>query len=1141
MPLQELSQDAAPGPAEKTFHDQPGGPESWVPQELAAALDAVYAPVWVLDLGGRCVFINQAATRMTGYSQEESIGQYVHCRIHKCHTGGLLCPESECSLQPCLQTGTGAHVKDEVCWRRDGSSFAADYSIQPLTIAGHLKGAVVTMADITERKRAVEKSLLDEEWFTVTTNAAGVGVCYREAGHTVASEQQFHLYGLEAHREWLKREEWLGLVHPDDRERVAEEQERATRQERPHQIEFRVIWPDGSVHWLFSEGRVLLDDDGNPVRRVEITVDITERRQAEGAFREFFTMSPSPLAIWGFDGRIRLRNPAWERILGFSQEEALDRTVMDYVHPQDRAAAAAAFEKVIRTGREMGLECRCECKDGSYRWLMVNGSASKEARVIYGTAQDITDRKRAEEALRKSEEWLKSAQAAAGVGVWDWDGESRETRVSDSQSRLYGLDPAQPFPSGDEFLKLIHPDDRERLTRELQLAHAGEAPYQSQFRVMWPDGSVHWLSGSGHVFFSDAGKPSRFIGANVDITDRVRAEKAFEEFFNLCPSTLAVVGFDGIIKRANPALLAIAGYTLEELRQKPFLEFIHPDDRALVAATVAELAARGKSPSVEMRGLAKDGSFRWLLAEMAPAKEENSIYISAIDIHARKLADEALEESERRFKLIAETIEEFFWIADDDLTEIIYASPAYEQVWGRSLASLYADPRSFLEAVHPDDRERTAEYIWSHVSQREPMDHEYRIVRRDGSVRWIWSHAFRAPSTEGRGGRYVGIAQDITGRKQTEETLREIQQRVRLIAETIDEVFWMSDVSIGRILYISSAYQRIWGRPCEELYADPKAFLSAVHPDDRARVVATLEIQKQGLPFDHEYRIRRADGSIAWIWDRGFPIPKDDGTVQFYTGVAQDISGRKGMEEALRLHAEKLAQSNAELERFAYVASHDLQEPLRMVASFTKLLSDRYTGKLDETADRYIHFAVDGAKRMQQLIADLLAYSRVDNKDLDLRATECEIVVLGAVENLQAAINESGASLEWDPLPTLVADPRQLAQLFQNLLGNAIKFRGESAPRVRISAADEGRNWRFSVRDNGIGIDPRQADRIFQVFQRLHGREEYPGSGIGLAICKKVVERHGGRIWVESEPGAGSDFRFTLPKRAPDGGADESS
>lgn len=227
--------------------------------------------------------------------------------------------------------------------------------------------------------------------------------------------------------------------------------------------------------------------------------------------------------------------------------------------------------------------------------------------------------------------------------------------------------------------------------------------------------------------------------------------------------------------------------------------------------------------------------------------------------------------------------------------------------------------------------------------------------------------------------------------------------------------------------------------------------------------------------------------------------------------------------------AENLARSNTELEQFAYVASHDLQEPLRMVVSYMKLLERRYKGTLDEDADVFIHFAVDGALRMQHLINDLLAYSHVSSHGGELTTRDVSTVMEQVIANLQPAIQESGAIISADPLPTVMADGSQLVQLFQNLIGNALKFRGAAAPCIHISAKREGDRWRFAVADNGIGIEPQYAERIFIIFQRLHNREEYPGTGIGLAICKKIVERHGGRIWLESQPDHGTTFYFTLP------------
>jgi light-regulated signal transduction histidine kinase (bacteriophytochrome) len=247
------------------------------------------------------------------------------------------------------------------------------------------------------------------------------------------------------------------------------------------------------------------------------------------------------------------------------------------------------------------------------------------------------------------------------------------------------------------------------------------------------------------------------------------------------------------------------------------------------------------------------------------------------------------------------------------------------------------------------------------------------------------------------------------------------------------------------------------------------------------------------------------------------------------TAAIRDIGARKAAAAALLRKIEELARSNEELGQFAYIASHDLQEPLRMVASFTQLLSRRYAGRLDSDADEFIGFAVDGASRMQRLIDDLLAYSRVGTKAAELIDTSSEDALQQALANLRTLIEVTGAVVTHDSLPAVCADETQLVQLFQNLVGNAIKYRGTEVPKVHISAAMDGEErLSFAVTDNGIGIDPQYFERIFGMFQRLHGREKYSGTGIGLAICKKIVERHGGTISVDSQPGRGSTFRFTL-------------
>lgn len=238
---------------------------------------------------------------------------------------------------------------------------------------------------------------------------------------------------------------------------------------------------------------------------------------------------------------------------------------------------------------------------------------------------------------------------------------------------------------------------------------------------------------------------------------------------------------------------------------------------------------------------------------------------------------------------------------------------------------------------------------------------------------------------------------------------------------------------------------------------------------------------------------------------------------------------RRQAEEDLAHKVEELARSNADLEQFAYVASHDLQEPLRMVASYTQLLGERYRGKLDETADKYIGYASEGAVRMQHLIQDLLAFSRVGRAGGSRESVDCNAMMEDVLRSLTAAVQESGAKVVYERLPAVWADRTMIAQVFQNLIGNGIKFRGTEPPVIQVRAEASGESWLFSVSDNGIGIAPEYAENIFVVFQRLHARTEYPGNGIGLAICKKIVERYGGKIWVEGVVGQGSTFKFTLP------------
>jgi PAS domain S-box-containing protein len=371
-------------------------------------------------------------------------------------------------------------------------------------------------------------------------------------------------------------------------------------------------------------------------------------------------------------------------------------------------------------------------------------------------------------------------------------------------------------------------------------------------------------------------------------------------------------------------------------------------------------------------------------------------------------------------------------------------------------------------------------------------------------------------------------------RRKTETALKEIEQRLELAIEGANIGIWDITIPTGKVVY-DKRWAQMLGYTVEELEPSLNMWERLVHPDDLVRTLEVWNAHANGnSPFyESEFRLRTKSGGWNWVLSRGKVLERDsNGAPLRAIGTHLDITARKEAEEGLAAKANELSRSNDELVQFAYVASHDLQEPLRMVACYCQLLQRRYQGKLDADADEFIGYAVEGASRMHHLIEDLLTYSRVGTKATPLEPVDCTVVLKDALTNLKIALAQSDAVVTHDPLPTVLADGKQLIQLFQNLIGNAIKYRGSQRPEIHVSVDPQEEAWRFSVRDNGIGLDPQFSERIFVIFQRLHTKTEYPGTGMGLAICKKIVERHGGRIWVESQPGRGSVFYFSIPRTA---------
>ena len=379
------------------------------------------------------------------------------------------------------------------------------------------------------------------------------------------------------------------------------------------------------------------------------------------------------------------------------------------------------------------------------------------------------------------------------------------------------------------------------------------------------------------------------------------------------------------------------------------------------------------------------------------------------------------------------------------------------------------------------------------------------------------------------------VAREAEVRKEAEERLAQSEERFRLIVSNVKDYAILMLDQEGRVVSWNEGAERIKGYRAEEIIGQHFArFYSAEDVSNGKPALELEEAKRNGRFEDEGWRVRK-DGSRFLANVVITALRDETGQLRGFGKITRDITERRKYEEDLLKKVRQLKHSSDELRQFAYVASHDLQEPLRMVASYTQLLAKRYQGRLDSDADEFIAYAVDGCNRMQRLVEDLLVYSRAANNAVVPQEISSENALREALTNLRATIKESGAVVTHDSLPTVTADETRLAQVFVNLVGNAIKYRGAEVPQVHISATKNGsEEWIFSVRDNGLGIEPQHFERIFVLFQRLHRRDEFKGTGIGLAICKKIVERAGGRIWVESEPQKGSTFYFSVPEGGKD-------
>jgi len=959
--------------------------------------------------------------------------------------------------------------------------------------------------------------------------------------------------------------------------------------------------------------------------------DITAHKQAEAALRETEERFSSVLnsardAIVRLNvraGRYEYFSPATEAVYGFavdemmamSAEEALAR-----VHPDDHDTVREARQRVTDVGMAE-YDVRWRPKSGEYRWISVNSRLVRDAegRPLYqdSVVRDITARKRAEEALEQSESLLRSYFDAPGTmqGIVEVvsDDDVRHVRDNAVTAAFAGLTPeTMRNKLGSE---LGEPRDiLRRWVGHYRASQKTGRPVTFEYDDVRGERRAH-LSATVTYLGTPAGGPPRFAYVVSDISPRRQAEERVRrqqaEIEALLENTPAgLVLFEG--KRPYEVLAHNRYY--QELFGEPFRS------KGMVGLNVFEYA-----PAVEAEGIVavfdevvrtkqpksfldfpynsnppNQTWFNWQMSPLIIDGEVVALVSMSLDVTDRHRAEERLRESEEKFRAFTENTDVQIIMSTIPEGLVLYTNPSFE--------AKYLYPGGELVGGKTPD-------LYYDLAEREVIVRELQTKgfinsfemkgrRKDGT--WFWN-SLTSRVIE-LGGRKVAItaAVDITARKQAEAALQEAKDTLELrvnertaqlaaaarysrdlIESSLDPLVTIS--AEGKVTDVNEATVRVTGMPREQLIGSD--FSNYFTEPEKARA-GYQQVFARGLVTNYPLTIRHRDGSLTDVLYNASVYKDKQGKVIGVFAAARDVTESRRAEEALKdAHASleqkvvertaalsetmtELKRSNEELERFAYVASHDLQEPLRTVSNYVGLLRQRYQGKLDERADKYINYATAGAKRMSDLIQDLLAFSRLASRKEPFAEVNMDAVLQQAKTNLSWALAETGATVESGPLPRVMGDRLQLVQLFQNLISNAVKFRTEAPPAIRITAErieaktrgpgepgtrghggleTRGRGdaeskgeengpplessyprpvksfWRISVADNGIGIDPRYHAQVFELFKRLHQQDEYPGTGIGLAVCRKIVERHGGELTVDSTLGRGSTFTFTLP------------
>lgn len=1224
-------------------------------------LQSTYEGLYGINLEGACIFINNAAATMLGYDAQDCIGKNMHELIHHTKRDGSPYPAEECPLFAANLNAVRSTVIDELFWKSDGTHIEVSYSTNPIIDGEGIKGSVVTFMDITQSKRSAEELKKSKESLQKILDQSLDIIC------TVDAEGRFEQVSAASYTIWgytpkeLAGRSFIEMVHPQDVEltnRVAAEIASGIDFTN---FENRYIRKDGSTVPIIWSAR--WDDDSQLMYC--IAKDATQTKQSEFEMKmlinnteESFVLTDKKLNILSF-------NAQFDKLYRnyFGQKVKVGENIVTYAQPERVEIVRELYKKVLN-GESIHSEIQVVSQEGNHIDFSLNYKpALNEQNEIIGafvTCVDITEKKRYIAKLKEDEEKLQTAQKIAQLGYWQINLADFSLYWSDELYNIWGVEKETYTPSYENLMQSVHPDDRHYFDPHQEPSY--DQGNEFEHRIILPDGSIKWIHERGKYKLDKAGNPLIFEGTAQDITENHIAKEKL---------LMSEARHRGLIESQTNYVIRTdleGNYTFCNEKFRQDFGWVHHSDilygqngldsileyhHNRVKETVEKCFAHFNQVfQVELDKPKSDGSIVttiWDFICLTDSKgQPTEIQCVGIDISARKIAEDALIESNKRYEYVSKATFDAIWDWNLETNKIIWGD-AFFTIFGYQTSGSDMEIDSWYSRIHPSDLSKIRESINVAIEGTyDNWEEEYRYRKADGNYAQVLDRAIILRNEKGKAIRLVGAMQDVTEKKKLQELLEKSNNLARVGS-------WEAEIQKGTT-YLSPITRSIYeiGDGTEYDFAGLLQFYKEGFSREKLTQEGTNAIMT-GTPFDLELIVVTAKGNELWvrllgnvemengiptklfgsiqdidatkkaqiaameafneknqilesiddafialdknwivtywnkeaekllgksknemigqnIWDpyrdavdtdfyRNYQDAVADGKPRHFeayydtiekwfevsaypsnSGISiyfKNITDRKLTEEQLKdlnqqllIQAKDLSVSNSELEQFAYVASHDLQEPLRMVTGFLSQLEKKYNDKLDDTGKKYIHFAVDGAKRMRQIILDLLEYSRVGRMEDSLE----EINVIEVVKEIlilhQVQIAELKAIIQFDGLPTIKSYKTPVRQVFQNLISNALKYHSnERLPVIRISFVDCNTHWQFSIADNGIGIEPEYYERIFIIFQRLHDRSQYSGTGIGLAITRKIIENLGGNISVESDEDKGSTFTFTILKQ----------